>query len=77
MENLKNNEQEAPKKKTTRKKATKPKSVKLTIKETISKTVEDMKAAVKEGRGKELNTSSCARINKAIIELNHILRTLK
>lgn len=71
MEEL-NKEQEAPKKKRTVKK----KEPKLTVKEELIKTAKLIKKTVKDERGKSLNTSSCARLNKIEMDLQAIIRTL-
>lgn len=73
MEELENIEQEAPKKKTRK---PKKKEVKLELKEEFVKIVELIENTVKERRS-ELNTSTCARLNRAKIDLQSIIRTLK
>jgi len=71
MEELKN-EQEAPKKK----KVAKKKPVKVELKDKLIEMANFIEKSVKEERGKQLNTSSCSRLNKIKMDLNMIIRTL-
>jgi hypothetical protein len=71
MEEL-NKEQEAPKKK----KASKKKPVKVELKDKLIEMAAFIEKSVKEERGKQLNTSSCSRLNKIKMDLNMIIRTL-
>jgi len=71
MEDL-NKEQEAPKKK----KAPKKKPVKVELKDKLIEMAGFIEKSVKEERGKQLNTSSCSRLNKIKMDLNMIIRTL-
>jgi hypothetical protein len=68
-----NKKGQEPKKKTV-KKAKKP--VKLTIKEEMVQFIGMIEKFVKDERGKSLNTSSCARFNRAVIDLKQIVRNL-
>lgn len=72
MEEL-NKEQEAPKKARSSKKK---KPVKIALKDELISVCETIEKSIKEERGKQLNTSSCARLNKIKMDLNMIIRTL-
>lgn len=71
MEDL-NKEQEAPKKK----KVVKKKPVKVELKDKLIEMAGFIEKSIKEERGKQLNTSSCSRLNKIKMDLNMIIRTL-
>ena len=68
----------APYKSTVIKKETpiKKQPVKLTVSEKMDKLVSEMKLIIENDR-KELNTSSCASINKAISDLSRTSKNLK
>jgi|TARA_B110000093_G_scaffold169201_1_gene196965 hypothetical protein len=61
-------------KKKVEKKAVKP--VKLSLKDKLIETVVFIENSVKEERGKSLNTTSCAKLNKAAFTINTIIKTL-
>tara|TARA_R110000751_G_scaffold106353_1_gene202350 strand:+ start:102 stop:305 length:204 start_codon:yes stop_codon:yes gene_type:complete len=61
-------------KKKVEKKAVKP--VKLSLKDKLIETVAFIENSVKEERGKSLNTTSCAKLNKAAFTINTIIKTL-
>ena len=73
MENLENVEQEAPKK---RKPKAKKKEPKVELKERLLDIIDFVDSTVKENRGKSLNTSTCARLNRIKIDLQSIIRTI-
>ena len=56
------------------KKAKKP--IKVSLKEEFIAMAEKLDKVVKEERGKELNTSACAMLNKIKMDLNNIVRKL-
>jgi len=74
MEDLEKVEQEAPKK---RKPKAKKKEPKVELKDKFIELIEFVDATVKENRGKTLNTSTCARLNRIKIDLQSIVRTIK
>ena len=53
------------------------KPVKVELKDRLLEMAEFVDKSVKEERGKQLNTTSCARLNKIKMELLNIVRTLK
>ena len=52
------------------------KEVKLSVKDRLIETVNFIEKAVKDERGKTLNTSSCAKLNKAAFTINTIIKNL-
>jgi len=65
-------------KKKTVKKAVKKveKPVKVSLKDKLTETVNFIEKAVKEERGINLNTSACAKLNKAAFTINTIIKNL-
>ena len=61
-------------KKKVEKKAVKP--VKLSLKDKLIETVAFIEKSVKEERGITLNTSACAKLNKAAFTINTIIKNL-
>ena len=61
-------------KKKVEKKAVKP--VKLSLKDKLIETVAFIEKSVKEERGINLNTSACAKLNKAAFTINTIIKNL-
>ncbi len=61
-------------KKKVEKKAVKP--VKLSLKDKLIETVAFIENSVKEERGINLNTSACAKLNKAAFTINTIIKNL-
>jgi len=61
-------------KKKVEKKAVKP--VKVSLKDKLTETVNFIEKAVKEERGINLNTSACAKLNKAAFTINTIIKNL-
>ena len=52
------------------------KEVKVSLKDKLTETVNFIEKAVKDERGKTLNTSSCAKLNKAAFTINTIIKNL-
>ena len=61
-------------KKKVEKKAVKP--VKLSLKDKLIETVAFIEKSVKEERGINLNTSACAKLNKAAFTINTIIKNI-
>jgi hypothetical protein len=61
-------------KKKVEKKVAKP--IKLSLKDELIKMVSLIDKSVKDERGKTLNTTSCAKLNKASFMINTIIKTL-
>tara|TARA_R100000541_G_scaffold17804_1_gene27653 strand:- start:147 stop:350 length:204 start_codon:yes stop_codon:yes gene_type:complete len=52
------------------------KPVKVSLKDKLTETVNFIEKAVKEERGINLNTSACAKLNKAAFTINTIIKNL-